>query len=114
MPLAPLRSRWTKAESVYHVRGLGDGDAPTSPTKDTRLPGVGCRPKLGVAQNRCWIGLKHWINCDNGQPVFEGLTHQYPVKRVPVDRRQGRELGYRTSLSCISKGVGDFCSPLLS
>ena len=27
---APLRSPWTKALSVYHVRGLGDGDAPTS------------------------------------------------------------------------------------
>jgi hypothetical protein len=27
---APLRSQWTKAQSVYHVRGLGDGEAPTS------------------------------------------------------------------------------------
>ena len=34
---APLRSRRTKAESVYHVRVLGDGDSPTSPLKDTRL-----------------------------------------------------------------------------
>src|SRR5712671_6559546 len=34
---APLRSRWTKAKSVYHVRGLRGGDSPTSPTKDTRL-----------------------------------------------------------------------------
>ncbi len=49
-------------------------------------------PKLGAAQNRCWIGLKHWIDCDNGQPVFEGLTHQHAVKRVTVDSRQGREL----------------------
>ena len=34
---APLRSRRTKAESVYHVQVLGDGDSPTSPLKDTRL-----------------------------------------------------------------------------
>ena len=34
---APLRSRRTKAKSVYHVQGLGDGDFPTSPLKDTRL-----------------------------------------------------------------------------
>ena len=40
-PHAPLRSPWTQARSVCHVRGLGDGDAPTSLTKDTRLEGVG-------------------------------------------------------------------------
>jgi hypothetical protein len=28
---APLRSRRTKAESVYHVQITGDRDAPTSP-----------------------------------------------------------------------------------
>ena len=44
---APLRSQWAKALSVCHVRGLGDGDAPTSPTKDTRLLAVACRPMLG-------------------------------------------------------------------
>ena len=32
-PHAPLRSRRTQALSVYHVRILGDGDAPTSPIK---------------------------------------------------------------------------------
>jgi predicted nucleic acid-binding protein len=37
MTLATLRSLRTQAESVYHVRGLGDGDSPTSSTKDTRL-----------------------------------------------------------------------------
>jgi len=30
---APLRSRWTQAESVCHVQGRGDGDVPTSPIK---------------------------------------------------------------------------------
>ena len=30
---APLRSQGTKAKPVCHVRGLGDGDAPTSPIK---------------------------------------------------------------------------------
>src|SRR5215510_7269318 len=40
---APLRSRRTKAESVYHIQGLGDGDAPTSPLKDTRLFPVACK-----------------------------------------------------------------------
>jgi hypothetical protein len=34
---APLRSRCTKAKSVCHVQGLGDGDFPTSLLKDTRL-----------------------------------------------------------------------------
>src|SRR5262245_36164499 len=33
---APLRSQGTKAKSVSHVQGLRDGDAPTSPLKDTR------------------------------------------------------------------------------
>ena len=30
---APLRSQRTQAQAVCHVRGLGDGDAPTSPVK---------------------------------------------------------------------------------
>jgi len=30
---APLRSQRTTAQSVCHVRVLGDGDAPTSPVK---------------------------------------------------------------------------------
>jgi hypothetical protein len=34
---APLRSRWTKAESVYHVRVTGNGDSLPSLSKDTRL-----------------------------------------------------------------------------
>jgi hypothetical protein len=38
---APLRSHRTKAKSVCHVQGLADGDSPTSPSKDTRLLGVG-------------------------------------------------------------------------
>ena len=45
---APLRSQWTKAVSVYHVRGLGDGDCPTSLTKDTRLLAVACKPSFGA------------------------------------------------------------------
>ena len=44
---APLRSRRTKAQSVYHVPGLRDGDAPTSPLKDTRLLAVACTPIIG-------------------------------------------------------------------
>src|SRR5438876_10134479 len=43
---APLRSRRTKAQSVYHVRVLRDGDAPTSPLKDTRLLAVACKPLI--------------------------------------------------------------------
>jgi hypothetical protein len=34
---APLRSRWTKAESAYHVRLTSYGDSLPSPSKDTRL-----------------------------------------------------------------------------
>src|SRR5205814_10732342 len=41
---APLRSQQTKAISVYHAQGLGDGDSPTSPTKDTRRFAVACKP----------------------------------------------------------------------
>ena len=37
-----------KAASVCHVRGLGDGDSLTSPTKDTRLLGVGSSAWLGA------------------------------------------------------------------
>jgi len=48
--------------------------------------------KLGVAQKWHWVCPKHRIDCDNGQPVFEGLTHQHTVKRVTVDSRQDREL----------------------
>jgi hypothetical protein len=39
---APLRSRWTKAESVYHVRVMAHGDALPSPSNDTRLAAVAC------------------------------------------------------------------------
>ena len=40
---APLRSRWTKAKSVYHVQVTGDGDAlHITASKDTRLSGVAC------------------------------------------------------------------------
>ena len=46
-PHAPLQSRRTQATSVCHVQGLGDGDAPTSPSKDTRLAGVGSTAWLG-------------------------------------------------------------------
>src|SRR5439155_23254210 len=46
---APLRSRRTKAQSVYHVRVLRDGDAPTSPLKDTRLLAVGSTALLGAS-----------------------------------------------------------------
>src|SRR5439155_14725005 len=45
---APLRSRRTKAQSVYHVRVLRDGDAPTSPLKDTRLEAVRCSALFGA------------------------------------------------------------------
>src|ERR1700675_5147307 len=45
---APLRSQGTKAQSVYHVRVLRDGDSPTSPLKDTRLLGVACKRLLAA------------------------------------------------------------------
>jgi hypothetical protein len=69
---------------------LGHGPLPLH--MDVRRFPVACAPQLGAAQNRCWVCLKHGIDCDNGQLVFEGLTHQHTVKRVPVDSRQGREL----------------------
>ena len=43
---APLRSQWTKAQSVYHVRGLGDGESPTSLIK---IQGYWRSPA-----RRCW------------------------------------------------------------
>src|SRR4029453_15785499 len=49
---APLRSPWTKARAVCHVRGLGDGDSPTSLTKDTRLEVVACRRWFGKGLGR--------------------------------------------------------------
>jgi hypothetical protein len=75
---APLRSRRTKAESVCHVRVLGDGDSPTSPIKIQgcsdafyvnlvtiprakwlRKLGVLAPPQLaaGAAVVRVWLGL---------------------------------------------------------
>ena len=53
---APLRSRRTKAQSVSHVRGLRDGDAPTSPLKDTRLLGVGSTARLGLVPTMARVG----------------------------------------------------------
>ena len=40
---APLRSQGTKAKPVCHVRGLGDGDAPTSPIKIQGYDAQGAR-----------------------------------------------------------------------
>jgi len=41
---APLRSRWTKAESAYHVQVTGDrDDSPVTSSKDTRLEAVACK-----------------------------------------------------------------------
>jgi hypothetical protein len=51
-PHAPLRSAWTKAQSVCHVQALSDGESPTSPNKDTRLFPVACRPLLGAGVGR--------------------------------------------------------------
>jgi hypothetical protein len=36
-PHAPLRSRWTNAVPVYHVRVIGNADSLPSPSKDTTL-----------------------------------------------------------------------------
>jgi hypothetical protein len=43
---APLRSRWTSAVPVYHVRVTGNADALPSPSKDTTLFAVACRPLI--------------------------------------------------------------------
>src|SRR5438105_3321017 len=50
---ATLRPQRTKAQSVYHVRVLGDGDAPTSPSKDTRLEAVRCSALLASLLDAC-------------------------------------------------------------
>jgi uncharacterized protein DUF4058 len=50
------------------------------------------RAELGAAQNWCWVGPKHWIDGDNGQPVLKGLTHQHAVKWIAVHSRQCCEL----------------------
>jgi hypothetical protein len=57
---APLRSRRTKAQSVCHVQGVGDGDFPTSPLKDTRLLAVACKPLFGNAfMSHAWSLVHH-------------------------------------------------------
>jgi hypothetical protein len=43
---APLRSRWTNAVPVYHVRATGNTDSLPSPSQDTTLEGGGSRPSL--------------------------------------------------------------------
>ena len=55
-------------------------------------------------------GLTIWrIQCTSCQAVFTVLPH-FALRY----RRMSPEVGCRTSLSCISKGVGDFCARLLS
>src|ERR671935_2844973 len=44
---APLRSRWTNAVPVSHVRVTGNADSLSSPSKDTTLEAVGCTPWFG-------------------------------------------------------------------
>ena len=67
---APLRSQRTKAISVCHVQVLGDGDSPTSSTKDTRLEAVRRSAVLGVAT----AGMPspsqiRGAGCDQGLPA---------------------------------------------
>jgi hypothetical protein len=51
---APLRSRWTKAESAYHVRGTDDGGTPTSPLVKIQ----GCRQSpANPCSAQSWVAL---------------------------------------------------------
>ena len=43
---APLRPRWTNAVSVYHAQVTAHGDSLPSPSKDTTLEAVSCKPLL--------------------------------------------------------------------
>src|SRR5712692_10266963 len=70
---APLRSRRTKAQSVYHVRVLRDGDSPTSPLKDTRLLGVGYSALFGA-------GLCLW---HHASPSLSRSAKSFPRIRQP-------------------------------
>ena len=62
---APLRSRRTKAESVCHVRGLGNGDAPTSPIKIQ-----GCWRRLQCEVRRGRLGSQSLCGDAGGAEVL--------------------------------------------
>ena len=62
---APLRSQRTKAISVCHVQVLGDGDSPTSSTKDTRLLGVGSTALFGAVYRLQFRSTRHVV-----EPVY--------------------------------------------
>src|SRR5438309_11677372 len=68
---APLRSRRTKAKSVYHVRVLRDGDSPTSPLKDTRLSAVACKRWLGDGYGCSRESGQHLLptRCEDNVPL---------------------------------------------
>ena len=83
---APLRSRRTKAKSVYHVQGLGDGDFPTSPLKDTRLLGVGSSAWLdGLLQRRCFTTIRHGTTSPHGRkPRCGSKPHVRSLERTAL------------------------------
>jgi hypothetical protein len=85
---APLRSRRTKAKSVYHIQGLGDENSPTSPSKDTRLDSgeqpQGCQMHVrsdssqSPSASLSWIASYSWWRrerrrCSVSHPTVETI-----------------------------------------
>ena len=85
---APLRSRRTKAQSVYHVRGLGDGDSPTSPLKDTRLEAVRFRGKAPVTRRPPHrsgrAGFPHPVPREPPAAANGAPSRRHPAWRLPL------------------------------
>src|SRR5712692_5363779 len=84
---APLRSRRTKAQSVYHVRVLRDGDSPTSPLKDTRLLGVGSSALFGA-------GLCLW---HHASPSIARSAKSFSHFRQPLNKMDLRSAMHRAA-----------------
>ena len=83
--LAPLRSQWTTAESVYHVRLTGNRNSLPSPRKDTRLLGVGSSAMLGWGHSGGLPrGLPPTTTCDPFSPIPPRLHHPSPPRDLPL------------------------------
>jgi len=80
---APLRSRWTKAESAYHVQVTGDwDDSPLTSSQDTRLLGVGSMPWLGSL----FRGPDLWVQRDEAHGIHLEFSNELsPCTLITVD-----------------------------
>ena len=82
---APLRSRWTNAVPVYHVRVIGNADSLPSPSKDTTLfPGA----RLGNCLRHALTKLPTKLTAI-ASPVRKALRSQFHTLLSRARQRKG-------------------------